>query len=231
MWGGGAPIRWQVGGGGQGSQQRSDSQGLRALRRGPCGYEVSLVGRVSPSGPQPPDEARAPLQAVPAMGPRAQQEYSGASCSHGDGAGRAAFRLQVDPGHSAQASVVPPTSTPTSSHPTSSQGLGSQLVSAGPATWMCTHCLALRGLDTLRPLGGLAGGPSPEAGPSPSGQPSGVSAAVPVVSASQCPGVGPKAWGRPGSREVMDTPEALCPQGCQAPPPVPWACLAHGRSC
>ncbi|KAI4577691.1 hypothetical protein MJT46_003526 [Ovis ammon polii x Ovis aries] len=87
--------------------------------------------RVSPSGPQPPDEARAPLQAVPAMGPRAQQEYSGASCSHGNGAGRAAFRLQVDPGHSAQASVVPPTSTPTSSHPTSSQGLGSQLVGTG----------------------------------------------------------------------------------------------------
>lgn len=136
-----------------------------------------------------------------------------------------------DPGHSAQASVVPPTSTPTSSHPTSSQGLGSQLVSAGPATWMCTHCLAPRGLDTLRPLGGLAGGPSPEAGPSPSGRPSGVSAAVPVVSASQCPGVGPKAWGRPGSREVMDTPEALCPQGCQAPPLFPWACLEHGRSC
>ena len=46
-------------------------------------------------GPQPPDEARAPLQAVPAVGPRAQQEYSGASCSHGNGAGRAAFRLQA----------------------------------------------------------------------------------------------------------------------------------------
>ena len=65
-----------------------------------------------PTWAQPPDEAWAPLQAVPAVGPGAQQEHSAASCSRGNRARRAAFHLQVDPRRSAQACVWSPRHPP-----------------------------------------------------------------------------------------------------------------------
>lgn len=196
------------------------------------GMRCPLVGRVSPSGPQPPDEARAPLQAVQLMGPRGSAGIQWCLLQPW-GRGRQG-KSSYPPGGPWPLSpglCGAPNIHPTSSHPTSSQGLGSQLVSAGPATWMCTHCLALRGLDTAT-TGGLAGGPSPEAGPSLSGQPSGVSAAVPVFLLPSVLGLGPR-LGKAREQEAGWTRlRPGGPQGCQAPlPPVPWACLAHGRSC
>lgn len=86
--------------------------GTRGSKERALCYEMSCVGRVSLSGPQPPDEAQVPLQAMPAVGPRAQQEHSGAFCSRGNGEGRAAFHLQVDPTHSAQACLWSPQHLP-----------------------------------------------------------------------------------------------------------------------
>lgn len=111
MWVGGVLTCWQVGGGRQGSQQGSDSQGPGALRRGPAGMRCPVWAGY-PTWAQPQDEAWAPLQAVPAVGPGAQQEHSAASCSRGNRARRAAFHLQVDPRRSAQACVWSPRHPP-----------------------------------------------------------------------------------------------------------------------
>lgn len=205
--------------------------GTWSSKERPCGYEVFRVGRVSHLGPAP----RRGLGAPAGRSSRGAWGSAGTQCCLLQPWERGTQGSFPPPGGPPPLSpglcVVHPASPPTSSHPTSSQGMGSQAVSAGPAAWMCTHCLAPRGLGTLRPLGVLATGPSPEAGPSPGGRPGRVGAAVLVASAPPCPGGGPEAWGRPGRGKVMDTADAPCPQGCQTPPPVPWACLARGRSC
>lgn len=62
MWGGGALTCWQVGGGGQGSQQGSDSQGLGALRRGPCVMRCPVWAGCPYLGPSPQMRPRCPCR-------------------------------------------------------------------------------------------------------------------------------------------------------------------------
>ena len=185
--------------------------GTRSSKERPCRYEVSR--RVSHLGPSPQTRPGRPCRPCQPWGLGLSRNTVLPPAAVGTGHAGQLFTSRWTPAAQPRPLCGPPGIPPTSSHPTSSQGTGSQAVSAWPATWMCTHCLAPRGLGTLRPLGVRATGPSPEAGPSPGGRPGGVGAAVPVASAPPCPGAGPEAWRRPGRGEAMDTAKAPCPQG------------------
>lgn len=231
MWGVGAPTCWQVGGGGQGSQQGSDSQELRALRRGPCVMRCPVWAGCPHLGPSPQTRPRRPCRPCQPWGLGLSRNTAVPPAAMGTGQAGQLSTCRWTPAAQSRPVCGPPNVCPHQQPPYIQPGDRQP----GGECWACdldVHTLpGTEGPGHAATTRDLQQGPSTEAGPSPGGRPGRVGAAVPMASASPCPEGGPEAWGRPGSREVMDMPEAPCLQGCQAPPPVPWACLAHRRSC